>query len=542
MAQKPRQKAPGMSRELTSLYLENQSIPVVLEQFQAKPKFGTKAERWVWRAFKSSARDDGLALHHWAKANEEYTDYYYARFNAKTNPYQYTDEEYEKCIEPLDKGWSRTETDYLLHMCRQFDLRFIIIHDRYYSHTDCPNSGIESNRTLEDLKDRYYAIGRALTQYRAGEDSRDPEDVPLQTTNKLADDLALLRFDKDKELERKKYLEALFRRTKEEIEEEELLTAEARRIEANERRLVHEREVLLQSHAMFEEATGSAVGPPIKVQYAQTVDPSLASPATTPTAEATPKGRKGAAADGPGDPASARTIKRQKSTHGTPAPLRVRAGSVASRAQGSPGVKVRSPSVSDMVRKSASPSRSIAPSIKSEQGNLSPVFGDPTFGTEIHTVKPAVVEVETAEVGTIVVPQRDARLGPGVFLRSDKLHPIPKNKLDAVKQFMSQLALNSPNTIWPRPVMATPAVCDRFDSLQSIIIPLLDFKKTADKLETEVQVLRARKRMLVNDIGEDKAEEILNRLPPVSTSTAGARHQRKGSSASSRRKSRDSIS
>ncbi|PIA18989.1 hypothetical protein COEREDRAFT_69646 [Coemansia reversa NRRL 1564] len=446
MTHKPRQKVPGMSRELTSLYLENQAIPVVLEQFQAKPKFGTKAERWVWRGFRSSARGDDLALHHWAKANEQYTDYYYARFNAKTNPYQYTDEEYEKCIESLDKGWSRIETDYLLHMCRLFDLRFIIIHDRYYSHIDCPSSGIEPNRTLEDLKGRYYAIGRALTQYRAGEDSRDPEDVPLQTTNKLADDLALLRFDKDKELERKKYLEALFHRTKEEIEEEELLTAEARRIEANERRLVHEREVLLH--------------------------------------------------------------------------------------------------VSDLVRKSASPSRSVAPSVRSEQGNLSPTFGDPTFGTEIHTVKPAVVEIEAADIGTIVVPQRDARLGPGVFLRSDKLHPIPKNKLDAVKQFMSQLALNSPNTIWPRPVMATPAVCDRFDSLQSIIIPLLDFKKTADKLETEVQVLRARKRMLVNDIGEGKAEELLNRLPSVDTTSGGSstRHQRKSSNTSSRRKSRDSVS
>ncbi|KAJ1824519.1 hypothetical protein LPJ56_002818, partial [Coemansia sp. RSA 2599] len=143
------------------------------------------------------------------------------------------------------------------------------------------------------------------------------------------------------------------------------------------------------------------------------------------------------------------------------------------------------------------------------------------------------------------------------------LYPIPKNKLDSVKQFMSQLQLSSPNTIWPRPVMATAAVCDRFDSLQSTIIPLLDCKKTADKLETEIQVLRARKRMLIGSIGEEKAEAILSKLPPIDESTVaptytsppppltptidsattlggGGRHNRKGSTASSRKKaSRD---
>ncbi|KAJ2647558.1 swr complex subunit [Coemansia sp. RSA 1250] len=539
MAHKAKTKLAGLSREITSLYLENQTLPVPLDHFQAKPKFGTKAERWVWRGFKSSARDDDLVLYHWVRANEQHNDYFYAQYNAHTTPYQYTDEEYEKCIEPLGSEWTRVETDYLLHMCRQFDLRFVVIHDRYYLHPDCPTSGIKPDRSVEDLKDRYYAIGRALTQHRAGKDSRDPEDVPLQATNKLADDLALLQFDKAKEQERKQYLEALFRRTKEEIEEEELLIAEARRVEANERRLVHEREMLLQSHTMFEDAPESSLGPPIKVQFAQAIEPALASPAPTPGVESTPRARKGSAPDGPGDLASARSLKRQKSTHGIPAPLRIRAGSVATKSQLSPSTKMR---------KSASPSRALSPAIKTDPDAI-PVFGTPTFVTEEHTAKPVIVEVETAELGTIVVAQRDARLGPGVFLRSDKLHPIPKNKLDAVKQFMSQLSLNSPNTIWPRPVMATAAVCDRFDSLQSIIIPLLDYKKAADKLESELQVLRARKRMLVEEIGEEKAESILSKLPPLpevkpsskaatpdTARSNSSRHQRKGSSASSRKK------
>lgn len=44
--------------------------------------------------------------------------------------YTYDDEEWESLIES-DAAWSRAETDYLLDLCRRFDLRFFIIADRY---------------------------------------------------------------------------------------------------------------------------------------------------------------------------------------------------------------------------------------------------------------------------------------------------------------------------------------------------------------------------------------------------------------------------
>ncbi|KAJ2671015.1 swr complex subunit [Coemansia sp. RSA 1285] len=562
MAAKTKHKNPAMSRELTSLYMENQTIPVMLDQFQAKPKFGTRAERWAWRGFKSSARNDDLALYHWTKASEAYTDYFYARYNAKTKPYQYTDEEYEKCIEPLDNGWSRIETDYLLHLCCQYDLRFIVIHDRYYSSPDCPSLGVAPGRTLEDLKERYYAICRALIQHRAGEDSRDPDDLPLQATNKLADDLALLRFDKAKEMERKSYLEALFRRTREEVEEEVVLITEARRIEANERRLIQEREMLLQSHSMFENALNTAPIPSVKVQFAQSAEstPLIQNHSQqSASGEATPRGRKGGP-DGGSEASVSRPLKKQKSTYGAPSAARTKTAA----ANTSQLAEVRAPVDIGPIpvggtlgRRSMSPSRSTPTSARFERLDATAHFGPMSFATEEHLVHPSVVQMEDPELGTLSIPQRDTRLGPGVFLRSDKLHPIPKNKLDAVKQFMEQLSLSSPNTIWPRPVMATPAVCDRFDSLQSTIIPLLDCKKTADKLETEIQVLRARKRMLVSNIGEEKAQDMLSRLSPIDfskipmpraptpstadTPVANARqHNRKSSTASTRKKmSRD---
>ncbi|KAJ2384749.1 swr complex subunit [Coemansia sp. RSA 2611] len=568
MGPKTKQKAPGMSRELTSLYLENQAIPVPLDLFQAKPNFGSKAERWAWRGFKSSARGDSddLILYHWAKASEQFNDYYYARYNAQSNSYQYTDEEYEKCIEPLDKDWTRVETDYLFHLCKFLDLRFIVVHDRYYTHPDCPLASVVADRTLEDIKDRYYAVCRALTQLRSGEDSGDPDDLPLQATNKLADDLALLRFDKSKERERKQYLEALFTRTKDEIEEEEILIAEARRIEANERRLVHEREMLLQSHALFEEAPSTATISTVNVQFSQASEPAQVPSA----ADIIPKARKGGPDAGPDGAAagSPRNPKKQKSAHGISIASglggvpKVKTTSAAFRAQSATpappaSAKMLSPGPSDTsVRRSTSPMRAGSVGMRLERSDEPTQFGPVSFATEEHLVSAAVVQIDTPDVGTITVAQRDTRLGPGVFLRSDKLYPLPKNKLDSVKQFMSQLSLNSPNTIWPRPVMSTAAVCDRFDSLQSTIIPLLEYKKTADKLETEVQVLRARKRMLVNSMGEAKAEQVLGELPPFDPSkvvltraaspmsgeamvpplTPANRHHRKGSTASITRK------
>jgi len=45
--------------------------------------------------------------------------------------WRYDDEEYETLIKPVSGDWSREETDYLLDLCERFDLRFIVIADKY---------------------------------------------------------------------------------------------------------------------------------------------------------------------------------------------------------------------------------------------------------------------------------------------------------------------------------------------------------------------------------------------------------------------------
>ena len=44
--------------------------------------------------------------------------------------YKYDDEEWDNVV-ARDHEWDRAETDYLLSLCEQFDLRFLVIADRY---------------------------------------------------------------------------------------------------------------------------------------------------------------------------------------------------------------------------------------------------------------------------------------------------------------------------------------------------------------------------------------------------------------------------
>lgn len=61
----------------------------------------------------------------------------------------YSDIEYQQHLRA--DGWSKEETDHLMDLAKRFDLRFVIMADRY----DTEKYG---KRSIEDLKDRYYKI------------------------------------------------------------------------------------------------------------------------------------------------------------------------------------------------------------------------------------------------------------------------------------------------------------------------------------------------------------------------------------------------
>ena len=189
-------------------------------------------------SFEHPARKDNLHLRHWSRkpATDTTTEQsdpateasQFAKYDTSTNVYEYSDQEYKAVIQNSDASgnWTRAETDHLFSLCREYDLRWFVIKDRWHwspssepqpapSAAQAPsaadvagsqafptttegsangNSAMETDvppkpqseaaqtaapapvapvvtapyveRTLEDLKDRYFSICRKLIRIR----------------------------------------------------------------------------------------------------------------------------------------------------------------------------------------------------------------------------------------------------------------------------------------------------------------------------------------------------------------------------------------
>ncbi|CAN8072570.1 unnamed protein product [Agarophyton chilense] len=227
----------------------------------------TRKNAWVIAPFRNSARKDGLTFNHWTRVGAS-ADSAFVRFNKKIRMITYSTGEYEKYLKNLlpladaPKGererpntnpklpksersdmyniapqaiWTKEETDTLFSLCRQFDLRFPVIQDRW------PDS--LRQRSIDELKDRYYSVARRLIDIRA---TADPAYVSKQSLaiQKHSDSIIKNQFDYEYECVRKNQLEWAYKRSKQELREEEETVREARRIEANRRRIYKEKQRL----------------------------------------------------------------------------------------------------------------------------------------------------------------------------------------------------------------------------------------------------------------------------------------------------------
>ncbi|XP_071952376.1 DNA methyltransferase 1-associated protein 1-like [Antedon mediterranea] len=206
----------GMHRELYALlYSDNKNDPPPLIPSdtntgykQVKAKLGIKKVRfWKFMPFTNPARKDGFVFHHWRRVADEGKDYQFARFNKQVQVPMYSDQEYHLHLH--DEKWTKQATDHLFDLCGRFDFRWFVIHDRFDSHT-------HSKRSIEDMKERYYNIVNKLAKVRA--------DPSLSSR-------APLVFDAEHERKRKSQLIKLFERTPEQVEEEEQLIQELKKIE-----------------------------------------------------------------------------------------------------------------------------------------------------------------------------------------------------------------------------------------------------------------------------------------------------------------------
>merc|ERR1719411_917545 len=211
----------GMHRELYNLlYSENKELPCPLMPTdtskdqgykQMRAKLGMRRVRpWKWMPFSNPARKDGLVLHHWRRVADEGKDYPFARFNKICEVANYTELEYNRHL--TDPGWTKQETDHLMDLATRFDLRFIIMADRWDSNT-------YTVRTVEDLKERYYNIVDKLERVHGGATGAQEQRKSFV-------------YDADHERRRKEQLRRLYNRTTDQLEEEDILKNELRKIEA----------------------------------------------------------------------------------------------------------------------------------------------------------------------------------------------------------------------------------------------------------------------------------------------------------------------
>ncbi|KAM9239540.1 DNA methyltransferase 1-associated protein 1 isoform 3-T3 [Leptosomus discolor] len=188
----------GMHREVYALlYSDKKDAPPLLPSDTTqgyrtvKAKLGSKKVRpWKWMPFTNPARKDGAMFYHWRRAAEEGKDYPFARFNKTVQVPVYSEQEYQMYLH--DDAWTKAETDHLFDLARRFDLRFVVIHDRY-DHQQF------KKRSVEDLKERYYHICAKLANIRAAPGT----------------DLKIPVFDAGHERRRKEQLERLYNRTPE---------------------------------------------------------------------------------------------------------------------------------------------------------------------------------------------------------------------------------------------------------------------------------------------------------------------------------------
>ena len=199
------------------------------------------------REFKHAARDDGLTFRHWKRAipaavrgpavtssvetdgqepalvEIKFEDEFPSdKWNVKAEVPSYTDEQYENNFKSED--WTRDETDYLLDLCRDFDLRWLLIADRY-DLSDI-GEGRYPARTMEAMKLRYYTIAAKMMETHTPASNMTA--VEFQLWEKMRN------FDAKTEALRKSMAEKLFERTKDEADEERILLEELHRITKNE--------------------------------------------------------------------------------------------------------------------------------------------------------------------------------------------------------------------------------------------------------------------------------------------------------------------
>ena len=418
----------------------------------------------TFKSFNHPARTDGLTLKHWRKqgaeqvnvdgvdamdvdankatqikAKEQDQQGGFGKYNIKVDVPHYTDDEYNTYLQ--DDDWTKEETDYLLGLCRDYDLRWIVITDRYDFHqspssipdSDPHTSLVSSNpRTMEDLKRRYYTFMHRILPLR--------HPLTEMTPAKFALYDAFNKFDPKREASRKSIADSLLRRGPDDVKEEEVLLSELKRIVENEERFSRERREL---YALLETPTATSEG----------------------TAYTTPQGLQQLLQN----LVSADKSKKRRS-------LLLGPGA----------------SSGDQATGASSPAIPHPPEHRDSVASASGT-GPRKASTAISVQQPAVRQLTPAQEAKYGVVHHERTSHTGVSFRSEKPTKLltAKSNVQSAKLHAALEELRVPSKL----VMPTEKTVAEFERLVQSINVLLDVRKVSEKTESEIRVMEETKKL-----------------------------------------------
>ena len=493
----PRPNLKGLAREVQNLGGDNPIAIVPDVSVFKKRRLATRkpAARWELRPFKNSARDDDgtLVLRHWRRKAEECEfppqpdggqdsdlpapkdgqgisagegtpeDSAFAKFNVRVVVPQYNDDQYGSNLNNAD--WTKEETDYLLGLVRDFDLRWPIIWDRYeYTPEASPDerARVSSDtamipapkpRSLEDLKARYYEVAAKMMAVQK----------PAQYMTRPEFELyeMMSSFSPAQEKTRKDFAVNTMGRSKDEAREEESLLLEIKRILARTERFNEERRELYnrldyphtdQDINVYKSSSGLQN----LLQNLMNIDKSKKRRSIAGGTEAAGLASAGAN----GQPVSA------------PSEKEARRESIAALGSSQRDAHRTAP---------ATPVEPAAASAAAASGS------NKKKGSAIQVERRKLSEQEEQVYGVSF----HERLSSGPTFRYEKI-----NKLYSHKSGQQQLRITNllgELDIPGRLIMPTAAVTAQFEVLWSAVTTLVDLRKVSDKLDAEIKLEEAKR-------------------------------------------------
>ncbi|KIX05044.1 uncharacterized protein Z518_05916 [Rhinocladiella mackenziei CBS 650.93] len=518
----PQIRVTGVKREVQALMGDSVPPIAIVEQrsYKSRPSISQKLfkpRHWEERPFQHGGRTDGLVLRHWKRsipgsnarappvasitgstdvdmADEPKTapavqelrfedEFPSHKWNVKVQIPSYTDEQYENLLKSED--WTRQETDYLMNLCRDYDLRWVIISDRYEP-SDVPRpkspptngeaTGSEvvprwnpPPRSMEALKQRYYSVAAHMLETQIPVNNMTQPEFQLWER--------MRNFDAKTEAMRKNMAEKLFDRTKDEADEERVLLEELHRITKNEDDFIKMRRDLYarlepvtptrrtergeeQSTAMYQTSGGLSM----LLQTLVAKEKRLKRPPLPGSAEA-----------GPASATPADAQKWEKGRH---------------------------------------------PNQYTRRDTIDTQAEEPRPQKKGSTSQPNVRMLTPQEELRFGVSHPQERITSGVQFRHEKINRLTmaKSQTQTTKIQAALTELGIP----PRLLMPTERVCREFERLTTEINVLLDCRKVNEKIATEIKILEEARRIRLGlpKEGEQPAPPTVDAMDVDSSQTA----------------------